>query len=85
MATLNEDLTPLMEFVRILVPRAPTLAALYNPANPFLPRMRSGSAARGFSLIELSFGPPAHWGGTLSTLMATRHPDALQVVADAFL
>jgi putative ABC transport system substrate-binding protein len=89
-ATLNEDVTPkLIEFLRILVPRATRLATLYNPANPsnlsFLPRLRSESSARGISLIELPFKSPADWGSAVSTLVTARHPDALQVVADSFL
>src|SRR5262245_24133978 len=90
-ATLNEDLTPkLMEFLRVLFPRATTLAALYNPANPsnlklFLPSLRSETSARGISLIELAFKSPADLGSTLSTLVAEQHPDALQLVADSFI
>jgi len=90
-ATLNEDLTPkLMEFLRVLFPRATTLAALYNPANSsnlklFLPSLRSETNARGISLIELAFKSSADLGSTLSTLVAEQHPDALQLVADSFI
>jgi putative tryptophan/tyrosine transport system substrate-binding protein len=38
MARLNEDLTPkLVEFQREVVPKATTIAALFNPANPTNP------------------------------------------------
>jgi hypothetical protein len=51
-ATLNQDVTPkLLEFLQVVVPRAATLATLYNPANPsnlnFLPVLRSQCDARG--------------------------------------
>jgi putative ABC transport system substrate-binding protein len=39
MATLSEDLTPkLIEFQREVIPKATTIAALYNPANPTNPK-----------------------------------------------
>jgi putative ABC transport system substrate-binding protein len=90
-ATLNEDVTPkLLEFLGVLVPRATTLAALYNPANPsnvklFLPSLRRESSARGIFLIELAFESSADLGSTLSTLVAARHLDALQLLADSFV
>src|SRR5262245_20502424 len=76
-ATLNQDVTPkLIEFLRVLVPRAATLAALYNPANPsnlnFLSRLRGECDARGMSLIELAFKSSADWGSTLSTFVEMR-------------
>jgi putative ABC transport system substrate-binding protein len=38
MANLNEDLTPkLLDFLRAVVPKATTIAALFNPANPTNP------------------------------------------------
>jgi putative tryptophan/tyrosine transport system substrate-binding protein len=89
-ATLNEDVTPkLLEFLGVLFPRAITLAALYNPANPssvsFLPSLRRESSVRGISLIELAFASSADLGSTLSTLVAARHLDALQLLADSFV
>src|SRR5260221_2173915 len=52
MATSNEDLTPkLVEFQREVVPRATTIAALFNPANPtnptFLGNLRTAAGAVG--------------------------------------
>jgi putative ABC transport system substrate-binding protein len=90
MATLNEDVTPkILEFLRVLLPQATTLAALYNPANPsnlnFLHGLRSECDTHGFSLIELACKSSADWGSTLSTLVVARHPDALHLVADAFV
>jgi len=89
-ATLNEDVTPkLLEFLGVLVPRAATLVALYNPANPssvnFLPSLRRESSSRGISLIEVAFESSANLGSTLSTLVAEQHPDALQLLADSFV
>jgi len=90
-ATLNQDLTPkLMEFVGVVVPRATTLAAIYNPANPsnmnvLLPSLRRESSARGISLIELAFKSTADLESTLPTLVAERRPDALQLIADSFV
>ena len=78
-----------MEFLGVLIPRAKTLAALYNPANPsnlnFLPGLRSQCDAFGISLVELAFKSTVDWSNTLSNLPATRRPDALFLVADSFL
>lgn len=89
-ATLNEDVTPkILEFLRALLPRAATLAGVYNPANPsnlnFLPGLRSQCDARGIALIDVAIKSSAEWGSTLSTLLAERRPDALHLVADAFV
>ncbi|WP_298884401.1 ABC transporter substrate-binding protein [uncultured Bradyrhizobium sp.] len=89
-ATLNQDVTPkLLEFLGAIVPRATTLAALYNPANPssvsFLPSLRREADIRGVSLVELAFKSVADFASTLPTLVVTRRPDALQLVADSFV
>jgi putative ABC transport system substrate-binding protein len=51
MATLMEDLTPkLIEFQREVIPKATTIAALFNPANPTNPKF-----------LEVCKWPPARW------------------------
>jgi ABC transporter substrate binding protein len=86
---LPQIVPKLLEFLGVLFPRAITLAALYNPANPssvnFLPSLRRESSVRGISLIELAFASSADLGSTLSTLVAARHLDALQLLADSFV
>jgi putative ABC transport system substrate-binding protein len=78
-----------LEFLGAIVPRATTLAALYNPANPssvsFLPSLRREADTRGISLVELAFKSIADLESTLPTLVAARRPQALQLVADSLL
>jgi putative ABC transport system substrate-binding protein len=88
-ATSAEDLTPkLLEYIRVLLPRAATLAVLYNPANPtnltFLQRLQAEAAPRGLSLREFALKAPADLDRTFSALLA-QHPDALQVLQDLAL
>jgi putative ABC transport system substrate-binding protein len=87
MATLNEDLTPkLVEFQREVVPKATTIAALFNPANPtnpiFLDNLRTVAAARGMRVLPVALKSPGELDSVFATLVA-QHPDTLQLVADS--
>lgn len=89
-ATLNQDVTDkILEFIRALVPRAATLAAIYHPANPstvnFLPGLRRECAARGISLVDLGL-TSTDWASALSNVLAaSRRPDAVYLLADSFV
>jgi putative ABC transport system substrate-binding protein len=87
MATLNEDLTPkLIEFQREVVPKATTIAALFNPANPtnpkFLANLRTVAGATGMQVLPVALKSPDELDSVFSTL-AAQHPDTLQLVADS--
>jgi putative tryptophan/tyrosine transport system substrate-binding protein len=87
MATLNEDLTPkLIEFMREVIPKATTIAALFNPANPtnpaFLGNLRAVAGARGMTVLPVALKSPDELDSVFSTL-AAQHPDTLQLVADS--
>jgi putative tryptophan/tyrosine transport system substrate-binding protein len=87
---LNEDVTPkILEFLRVCAPQTRRLGAIYNPANPsnlnFLPVLRGECDARGIFLIEVAVSSSGDWGSALSAIVATQQPDALHLVADAFI
>jgi putative ABC transport system substrate-binding protein len=87
MATLNEDLTPKMvEFQREVVPKATTIAALFNPANPtnpvFIANLRTVAGGMGMRVLPVALKSPAELDSVFATLVA-QHPDTLQLVADA--
>jgi putative tryptophan/tyrosine transport system substrate-binding protein len=87
MATLNEDLTPkLVEFQREVIPKATTIAALFNPANPtnpiFLGNLRTVAGAMGMHVLPVALKSPDELDSVFSTL-AAQHPDTLQLVADS--
>jgi putative ABC transport system substrate-binding protein len=87
MATLNEDLTPkLVEFQREVIPKAITIAALFNPANPtnpmFLDNLRTVAAPMGMQVLPFALKSPGELDSVFATLVA-QHPDTLQLVADS--
>jgi putative ABC transport system substrate-binding protein len=87
MATLNEDLTPkLMEYQRAVLPKATTIAALFNPANPtnvtFVDHLRVQAGALGMSVRPAELKSPDVLDGVFSALAAKR-PDVLQVISDS--
>jgi putative ABC transport system substrate-binding protein len=87
MATLTEDLTPkLLEFQREVIPKATTIAALFNPANPanlaFLGNLRGVTGAMGMTVLPVELKSPDELEPVFSTLAAQR-PDTLQLVADS--
>jgi putative tryptophan/tyrosine transport system substrate-binding protein len=88
LANLAEDLTPkLLEFQRVILPNAKTIAVLYNPANPtnpvFLEKIRS--LADGFTVKVLSaeFKPGAI-DAAISRL-TEQGADTLHLLSDAAL
>lgn len=87
MATLNEDLTSkLVEFQREVVPKATTIAVLFNPANPTntaaVANMRGVAGAVGMTVLPAALRSPVELDSLFATLAAQR-PDTLQLVADS--
>jgi putative ABC transport system substrate-binding protein len=87
MATLNEDLTPkLIEFQREIIPKATTIAALYNPANPtnpvFIANLGKVAGAMGMRVLPVALKSPGELDSVFAALVAQR-PDTLQLVADS--
>jgi putative tryptophan/tyrosine transport system substrate-binding protein len=85
-ASLNQDLTPkMLEFVREIVPKASTLAALFNPRNPTSPVMmenlRANGERTGMTVLPFKLAPRDDLDALFSAL-ATRHLDAVQVISD---
>ncbi len=88
-ATLGENLTPkLLEFQRAILPKAVSIAALYNPANPtneaFLKDLREHAAALGMSVIAIEARSRDDLEAAFAAMPAHR-PDVLQVIADSGL
>jgi putative ABC transport system substrate-binding protein len=87
MATLNEDLTSkLIELQRDVVPKATTIAALFNPANPtnpaFVVKLRAVASAMKMTVLPVPLKSPDELDSVFSTLVAQR-PDTLQFVSDS--
>ena len=86
-ASLMEDLTPkLIEFQREVIPKATTIAALYNPANPtnpkFVASLQTAASPMGMKVLPFALRSPDELDSVFSTLMA-QHPNTLQVVPDS--
>jgi putative ABC transport system substrate-binding protein len=89
MATLNEELTPkLIEFQRSILPKAKSIAALYNPANPtnldFLKGLREHAGALGMSVAAIEVRSRDQLEAAFVALAAHR-PDLVQVISDSGL
>lgn len=87
MSTLNQDLTPkLIEFQRQVVPKATTIAALFNPENPtnpaFVGNLRTAAGAMGMTVLPVALKSPDELDSVFAAL-AAQHPDTLQLVADS--
>ncbi len=87
MATLAEDLTPkLLEFQRAILPKAASVAVLYNPANPtnatFLKNLGGHASALGMSVVPIPMRSREELEAAFAALPA-QHPDALQVISDS--
>jgi putative tryptophan/tyrosine transport system substrate-binding protein len=87
LANLEEDLTTkLLEFQRIIVPKATTLAALVNPGNPthsyFLEKLRTQAEAFGMKVLPAELKTPDALEDVFTELAAQR-PDTLQIMSDA--
>jgi putative ABC transport system substrate-binding protein len=88
-ATLAEDLTPkLLEFQRAILPKAASIAVLYNPANPtnqaFLKDLRERAGALGMSVTAFEVRSRDDLEAAFVALPAQR-PDVLQVISDSGL
>jgi putative ABC transport system substrate-binding protein len=86
-ATLNEDLTPkLLEYLRVVVPKARTIAALYNPGNPsnlkFLDDLRVHAGEMAMTVTPVELRSPKDLDVAFAAITAQR-PDALQVLGDS--
>jgi putative ABC transport system substrate-binding protein len=84
---MEEDLTTkILEFQRIIVPTARTVAALLNPGNPthsyFLEKLRAQSHALGLKVVSAELKAPEALDDVFTELAAQR-PDTLQIMSDA--
>jgi ABC-type uncharacterized transport system substrate-binding protein len=87
LANLEEDLTTkLLEFQRIIVPTATTMAALFNPGNPthsyFLKNLRTQAEAFSMKLLPAELKTPDALDDVFTELAAQR-PDTLQIMSDS--
>ena len=85
-ALLNADLTiKLLELQRAILPKARTIAALYNPASPAnvaaLQRLQAGAGAVGFTMVPAPLELPDELDAVFAVL-ADRPPDSLQILQD---
>jgi putative ABC transport system substrate-binding protein len=87
LANLNEDLSSkLLEFQREVVPKAKTVAVLFNPQNStnprFLEKLRAQAAGLGMNVVAAELSSPDVLNAALSDL-ASNHPDALHLMSDS--
>jgi putative ABC transport system substrate-binding protein len=87
LATLNQDVTPkLMELLQLLLPKAASIAAVFNPANPsnlvYVDRIRAEAQKIGVTTHAYELKTPAELSGLFDKLIVQK-PDALVVVPDA--
>ena len=87
LANLEEDLTTkLLEFQRIIVPTATTMAALFNPGNPthsyFLKNLRTQAEAFSMKVLPAELKTPEALHDVFTELAAQR-PDTLQIMSDS--
>ncbi len=83
---LNADLTiKLLELQRAVLPKARTIAALYNPASPAnvaaLQRLQAGAGSAGFTAVPVPLKLPEDLDAVFAAL-ADRAPDSLQILQD---
>lgn len=86
-ANMAEDVTPkVLEMLRVVMPKAKVIAALFNPANPgnraLLEDVRKRAGASGLAVEPLEFRTPAELDATFVAL-GQRKADALLVIPDA--
>jgi putative ABC transport system substrate-binding protein len=87
LATLNQDVTPkLVDFLHELLPKALTVAVLFNPANPsnplYLEGARVQAALFGIAVKDYAIRSPSELDSTFGAIAAQR-PDGLLVIPDA--
>jgi putative tryptophan/tyrosine transport system substrate-binding protein len=86
-ATMNGDLVPeMLEFQCMILPKAKSMAVLYNPANPanaaLMKKLGERASTMGLSMSSLAFQSREDLEAAFQGL-ATKTPDTLQVVADS--
>jgi putative ABC transport system substrate-binding protein len=89
LATLMEELNAkVFEMLRMVLPKAKVIAALFNPANPsglmMLNDIRKLASTNGLTLLPLEFKTPGELDATFEPLVQ-RKADALLLIADAAL
>jgi len=87
MASLNQDVTPKqLELLHTVIPKASTIAALFNPTNPsnvpILDTVRAQAASRGITVRDFAVNTPEDLDVAFR-MIATQRPDALLIMADA--
>ena len=87
LANLEEDLTTkLIEFQRMIIPTATTMAALFNPSNPthsyFLKNLRTQAEVFNMKLLPAELKTPDALDDVFTELAAQR-PDTLQLMSDS--
>jgi putative ABC transport system substrate-binding protein len=87
MASLGQDVTPKqLELLYTVLPKATTIAALFNPTNPsnlpILDNIRAQAASRGITVRDFAVNTPDELNVALNTIV-TERPDALLVIPDA--
>ena len=87
MASLNQDVTPKqLELLHSVLPKATTIAALFNPTNPsnvpLLDNVKVQAASRGITVQDFAVNTPDELSVAFRTI-ATQRPDALLVMPDA--
>jgi putative ABC transport system substrate-binding protein len=87
LATLNQDVTPkLMEILHVLLPKAISIAVLFNPANPsnlaYVDSTRTAAGTIGVAVQAFELKTSAELNAIFDKLAAQK-PDALLVVSDA--
>ena len=87
MASLGQDVTPKqLELLYTVLPKATTIAALFNPTNPsnlpILDNIRAQAASRGITVRDFAVNTPDELNVAFGTI-ATQRPDALLIVPDA--
>jgi putative ABC transport system substrate-binding protein len=87
MASLNQDVTSKqLELLNSVLPKATTIAALFNPTNPsnapILENVRVQAASRGITVRDFAVNTPDELDAAFRTI-AIQRPDALLVMPDA--
>jgi putative ABC transport system substrate-binding protein len=87
LATLNQDVTPkLLEILHLMLPKAASIAVVFNPANPsnlaYVESTRAAAGTIGVVVQAFELKTPAELNSVFDKL-AGQKPDALLIVPDA--
>ena len=87
MASLNQDVTPkLLELLHTVLPKATSIAVLFNPTNPsntvFLDRVRAQAIPLGITVQDFAVNRPDELSTAFRAIAAQR-PQALLLIPDA--